>query len=157
MAYADTLEFKQYQARQTLRAEDYVEGIDVPIGDRDIDYIGMSKLDLEELADNHLNWQTKKDRNGKPYTGHQMRYNIITEQYKDAKFRQVVSRSEMTLRQALKLETRLINKHCPKLNQDYTTLSTKIYNLKTYGNKTDEQIEEILDTKGIYGIYGVFK
>ena len=138
-------------------AKDYIEYIDVPIGDRDYDYIGMSSKSLEELADNHLNWQTKKSPNGKPYTGTLFRHNIITEQYKDAKFRQVVTRAEMTLRQALKLETRLINKYLPKLNQDYTTLSTKIYNLKTYGKKTDEEIEEILDTKGFYGIYGVLK
>ena len=42
-----------------FNAKDYIEGIETPIGDKEIDYIGMSKLDLEELADNHLNWQTK--------------------------------------------------------------------------------------------------
>ena len=140
-----------------FNAKDYVEGIEVPIGNREIHYIGMSSKDLEELADNHLNWETKKGPNGKPYTGTQFRYNITSPEYKDAKFRRVVTRAEMTLRQALKLETKLINKHCPILNQDYTTLSTKIYNLKRWGKKTDEQIEEILDTKGIYGIYGLYK
>lgn len=139
-----------------FNAKDHIEGIEIPIGDRQIDYIGMSKLDLEVLADNHLNWETKKDRNGKPYTGTQFRYNITSPQYKDAKFRRVVTRAEMTLRQALMLETRLINKHCPILNQDYTTLSTKIYNLKRWGKSTEE-IEEILDTKGLYGIYGLYK
>ena len=65
-------------------------------------YVGFSCQKLEALEDNHRNWRSKKDHNGKPYKGRPFR--VAVEQHPEWEFRWIVPPAQKTEARILKEE-----------------------------------------------------